>query len=91
LKVKLSYLIVGHTHEDIDQYFSVISRFFKKIMMTIYSIVGFLTALMSCFKTRGCIPRCVEQFGYCFDLSTSALDTELLDQKLADFDPSEKT
>ena len=58
MKVKLSYLIVGHTHEDIDQYFSVISRFFKKIIMSIYSIVGFLTALMSCFKTRGCIPRC---------------------------------
>ena len=36
LKVKLSYLLVGHTHKDIDQYFSVISRSFKKIMMTIY-------------------------------------------------------
>lgn len=26
----LSFLIVGHTHEDIDQLFSVISRYFKK-------------------------------------------------------------
>ena len=25
-KVKLSFLLVGHTHEDIDQYFSVIAR-----------------------------------------------------------------
>jgi hypothetical protein len=89
LKVKLTYLIVGHTHEDIDQYFSVISRYFKKVIMSIFSIVGFLTALMSCFKTRGCIPRCVEQIRYYFDCS--ALDTDFLDKKLADFDPSEKT
>ena len=27
----LSFLIVGHTHEDIDQLFSVISRYFRKL------------------------------------------------------------
>jgi hypothetical protein len=31
LQVYLSFLIVGHTHEDIDQLFSVISQFFRKL------------------------------------------------------------
>ena len=30
-EVFLSFLIVGHTHEDIDQLFSVLSRFLKRI------------------------------------------------------------
>ena len=30
-QVILSFLIVGHTHEDIDQLFSVLSRYLKKI------------------------------------------------------------
>ena len=30
-EVMLSFLIVGHTHEDIDQLFSVLSRYLKKI------------------------------------------------------------
>ena len=29
--IYLSFLLVGHTHEDIDQMFSVISRFFKTL------------------------------------------------------------
>ena len=70
--VKLSYLIVGHTHEDVDQYFSVISRFFRKLIMCIYSIGGFISALMACFKTPGCIPKCVEQICYCYDTSSLA-------------------
>ena len=87
--VKLSYLIVGHTHEDVDQYFSVISRFFRKLIMCIYSNGGFISALMACFKTPGCIPKCVEQICYCYD--TSSLAETFLDQKLGGFDPSEKT
>ena len=87
--VKLSYLIVGHTHEDVHQYFSVISRFFRKLIMCIYSIGGFISALMACFKTPGCIPKCVEQICYCYD--TSSLAETFLDQKLGGFDPSEKT
>ena len=33
--IKLSYLVVGHTHEYIDQYFSCISCFFKRVVKTI--------------------------------------------------------
>jgi hypothetical protein len=31
LKVKLGFLMVGHTHEDIDQFFSVIAKHLRKI------------------------------------------------------------
>ena len=30
-EVMLSFLIVGHAHEDIDQLFSVLSRYLKKV------------------------------------------------------------
>ena len=36
--VKLSYLIVAHTHADVDQYLSCCSRFFRRIMQTIFSV-----------------------------------------------------
>ena len=41
------------------------------------------------FLPPGCIPKCVEQITYCYN--TSSLAEEFLDQKLGDFDPSEKT
>lgn len=88
-KITVSYLIVGHTHEDIDQYFSVISRFFKKELKCIYSVSGFITALQTCFKTVGCIPRCIEEIQYCYD--TSILSESYCDKHLARFDLDEKT
>ena len=30
-KINYSFLVVGHTHEDIDQYFSIISRHFNAL------------------------------------------------------------
>lgn len=45
--IKVSYLIVGHTHEDIDSYFSALSRYFKYILQKIKTVSAFLTALMS--------------------------------------------
>ena len=57
-KVKVSYLIVGHTHEIIDQWFSVIRKFVKKVMMQILTIAAFFEALCTrCFKTEKCIPK----------------------------------
>jgi hypothetical protein len=47
-KIKVSFLIVGHTHEDIDGFFSLISRFFKYILQQILTIAAFLKGLLSC-------------------------------------------
>lgn len=78
-KVKLSYLIVGHTHEDIDQYFSCISRYIKKTLKTILTVAEFVKALSSAFTTPGCIPKCIEEVSHCYDTSTllNALDPYL--------------
>lgn len=58
-KIKLSYLVVGHTHEDVDSYFSLISRFFKYVqdLKEVCTIPDF-----SCDLQRSCeIPaKCVE-------------------------------
>lgn len=86
--IKLSYLIVAHTHEDVDQWFSVYSRFLKKVLMQVLTISAFVQALMSAFKTPKCIPKCVERIEYCYD--TSIL-LQYLDKNLARFDLDEKT
>ena len=89
LKITVSYLIVGHTHEDVDQYFSVISRFLKRILRCVYSVFAFLFVLKnSIFKTSGCIPLSVENIAYCYD--TKCLEGAA-DQNLACFDLDEKT
>jgi hypothetical protein len=41
-KIKVSYLIVGHTHEDIDSLFSAISRYFKNCLKRVLTIEGFV-------------------------------------------------
>jgi hypothetical protein len=87
-KVKLSYLVVGHTHEDIDQYFSVISRFIKHILKTIMCPSEFVAALRSAFSTPGCVPKCVEEIQYCYD--TSSL-TDYLDPSFSRFNLHECT
>ena len=89
LKITVSYIIVGHTHEDVDQYFSVISRFLKRILRCVYSVFAFLFALKnSIFKTSGCIPLSVENIAYCY--ATKCLEGAA-DQNLARFDLDEKT
>jgi hypothetical protein len=86
--IKLSYLIVSHTHEDIDQWFSVFSRFIKKILMQILTIGAFIRALSEAFKTKKCAPKCVEEIQYCYN--TKPL-TQFLDRHLARFDLDEKS
>lgn len=85
--IKVSYLLVGHTHEDIDQYFSCISRFIRKTLMEVYSIPEYIDALNKCFRTPGCVPKSIEQITFCYD--TSSLKT-FLDPHLARFDLPEK-
>jgi hypothetical protein len=65
-KIKVSYLVVGHTHEDIDGYFSLISRFFKYTLTQVLTISAFILGLLSCSKIP---PKCVEQIEYCYDCS----------------------
>ena len=88
-KIKVSYLIVGHTHEDIDQYFSCISRYIRKTLKQLLSVNCLVDALQTCFKTPGCIPRCIEQIQFCFD--TQILSEKFLDPHFARFDLDEKT
>jgi hypothetical protein len=86
--VKLSYLIVGHTHEDIDQWFSVLSRFLKKVLMQVLSIGAFIKALSSCYKKEKCQPKCVEQIHFVHDVRELL---QILDQHLARFDLDEQS
>ena len=87
-KVKLSFLVVGHTHEDIDQYFSCISRFIKKIKKSICSVREFLNALMEVFSSPGCIPKCIQEVLYCYDTKPIV---DSLDSHFARFNLHEKT
>lgn len=54
--VYLSFLIVGHTHEDIDQLFSVISRFFKRLgsVLTPQRFMAEISAAVTDKKNRPC-------------------------------------
>ena len=69
-KIKVSYLIVGHTHEDPDQSFSHIGRYFRKVVQTILSVPAFIAAIMTCFKTPASIPKCVENISFCYDTTS---------------------
>jgi hypothetical protein len=64
-KVTINFLMVGHTHEDIDQYFSVIARRLNKIVYSdrsvgVYSLEDFTNVVMSAFKLESQKPKCVE-------------------------------
>jgi hypothetical protein len=87
--IKVSYLIVGHTHEDIDSYFSALSRFFKFSLKKFTTISAFLSALKSAFVSPGLIPKCTEQVEYCYDCSE--LSNKFLDPNFARFDLNEST
>jgi hypothetical protein len=84
-KIKLSYLIVGHTQEDVDALFSIISRFFKFVLKRVHTITAFINDLISSMKKA---PKCVEQIEYCFDYS---LLQQFADKNLAHFDLNEKS
>jgi len=64
-EIELNFLIVGHTHEDIDQYFSVISRYFKHLVYnfevsTVFTYEDFQRAVMDAFKQEH-KPKCIER------------------------------
>jgi hypothetical protein len=44
-RVELSFLMVGHTHEDIDAIFGVLSKFFKKMGTAITTINSLITRI----------------------------------------------
>ena len=87
--IKVSYLIVGHTHEDIDQKFSRIGRYIRRTLCTIWSIPSFVEAINHSFtKKEGASPKCVEQIQWCHN--TSSL-TNFSDKHLARFALPEKS
>jgi hypothetical protein len=83
-KIKVRYLVVGHTHEDIYGYFSFISRYFKKALQQVLTISAFVHGLFSCSKTA---PKCVEQIQYCYDCSVIE---EHVDKHIARFNLKEE-
>ena len=63
--VELNFLMVGHTHEDIDQLFSVISRRFKRLVFgtrdgVVVSFEDFHSVVLGAFGEKHA-PRCVER------------------------------
>jgi hypothetical protein len=48
-EVILSFLVVGHTHEDVDQTFSLGSKFLYKNAAMIFTYDGFVSALSSAY------------------------------------------
>ena len=81
--------MVGHTHEDIEQYFSCISRYFKNTLQEVLSPEEFLSGLMTCFKTPSCIPSCTERIECTFN--TQTLSSNFVDPTFAKFDLNEST
>ncbi len=57
VQIKLSYLPVGHTHEDIDQLFSVISRILKN--KDVLSLTDFRHLIARAYRRRGSSLRTV--------------------------------
>ena len=88
--IKVSYLMVGHTHEDVDQYFSCISRYIKKTLKMVLSVHSLLRALMDCFKTPCCVPRCTEEIKFTFDTKVLSETFMIKDPLLSCFDLDEK-
>ena len=87
-KVKVSFMIVGHTHEDIDQRWSTIGKYFVREKEEILSVPDFTQALKDSFKKDGSKPKCIEQILYCYN--TLPLK-DLCDDFLARFALPEKS
>lgn len=50
-EVYLSFLVVGHTHEDVDQMFSIGSKFLFRSTELIFTLRGFLEALHEAYSS----------------------------------------
>jgi hypothetical protein len=89
-KIKVSYLIVGHTHEDIDQIFSRIGRYIRRTLQEILTVPAFVAALHDSFASKkgSQPPKCVEHLRYCYNTLSLA---HLLDKDLARFALPEKS
>lgn len=57
---KACFLLVGHSHLDIDQFFSVLSRYLKLKHALAISLARFLAGLRSAFKREEMKPTVVE-------------------------------
>ena len=58
-EVTVGFLIVGHTHEDIDAYFSYLSKLLK--MKNTYVLSDLMKAFMNSQKTIAFIPKLVQE------------------------------
>ena len=83
--MKLSYLIVGHTYEDVESLFSTISRYCKYCLRRVLTVEAFVKGLNDSFKVP---PKCIERVQYCFDYSIMANPFE---SHFARFNLHEKT
>ena len=59
-EVTVGFLIVGHTHKDIDAHFSYLSKLLK--MMNTYVLADFMKAFMDSQKTTAFIRELVQKF-----------------------------
>jgi hypothetical protein len=57
-EVIVGFLVVGHTHEDIDAYFSYLSKLLKQ---NTYVLVDFMKAFMDSQKSAVFIPELVQE------------------------------
>ena len=58
-EVTVGFLIVGHTHEDIDAHFSYLSKLLK--MKNTYILANLMKAFMDSQKTIAFIPKLVQE------------------------------
>ncbi len=73
--IELNFLMVGHTHEDIDQFFSVIAGRFKRLVFqssaaTVISYEDFQKEVMAAFRDVEKKPKCVDRVAVCHDFVT---------------------
>ena len=55
----MGFLVVGHTHEDIDAHFSYLSKLLK--MKNTYVLADLMKAFMDSQKTTAFIPKLVQE------------------------------
>ena len=68
-EVTVGFLIVGHTHEDIDMHFSYLSKLLK--MKNTYVLADLMKAFMDSQKTTAFMPELVQELvGRCISLSS---------------------